>query len=554
MNSETAPRPGGHAVVEQLLEHGVDRAFGVPGESYLAVLDGLYEHREAIDMVVTRQEGGAAMMAAAHGRLTGRPGVCLVTRGPGATNASIGVHVASQDASPMVLFVGQVPRSRRGTRAFQEIDYAAMFGTVAKEVVEIDLPERVPELVARALTTAVAGEPGPVVVVLPEDVLTERTTAPVIPHRPSARSQPYPADTERAVELLTTARSPVVIVGRCGWSEAGLERLRTFAESSAIPVATTVRCQDLIDNSSPAYVGTLGLRTTPGLDRRLEGADLVVLLGTRPDALSAAELPLKGGSGSAEGPAVVHVYPEPTVLAHTFPSELAIAASPEAFLETLPENLERSSEREEWCAALRRRLVEGYDMGAADEQAAAFMRVFDKHAPTDAVLTMGAGNYTAWAQRHHRYTVYPSQVATQSGAMGYGVPAAVAAAFAQPDRKVVAFAGDGCFLMTGQELATMARYRLDVLTVVVNNSRYGTIRDHQERHYPGRVSGTGLTNPDFVQLAQSFGAAAARVGTAEEFSDALAKLLDTPGPSLIEIEFDMPATRPSPPSHAGAPA
>ncbi|AOW92060.1 hypothetical protein BFN03_03325 [Rhodococcus sp. WMMA185] len=530
----------GHAVVEQLVAHGADKVYAVPGESYLAVLDGLYEHNSSVEVIITRQEGGAALMAAAHGQLTGKPGICMVTRGPGATNASIGVHVASQDASPMVLFIGQVPRRNKGNRSFQEVDYSAMFGTIAKEVIEINQADRTPELVARAMNTAISGEPGPVVVVLPEDVLTDETTAPILEPPAPMRSWPHPADIERVVQMLGNARSPVIVVGHTRWTSEACNRLRRFAETSDIPVVAAVRCADVIDNDSEAFVGTLGLRTTPGLAEQLEReADLVILLGTRPDALTLSEFPtLRDPERRAK---VVHVYPDPDSLDRIVVADVAIPSPPEEFLNALPQKIPPTAERARWRGVLRALCVNNdalIEMYSAEDPAPAFMAVFNKHIDTNAIVSTGAGNYTGWPQRFHRFSTYPSLAGSQSGAMGYSIPAAVAAALAFPDRRVVAFAGDGCFLMNGQELATVSQYRLDVLVVVVNNSRFGTIRDHQERRFPGRVSGTGLANPDFAALARAYGGDAQQVRTPEEFSIALGEFADSTGLRLIEIQTE----------------
>lgn len=528
-------RIAGHAIVEQLVAFGIDRVFGVPGESYLGVLDGLYEHRDEIEMIITRQEGGAAIMAATHGQVTGRPGVCLVTRGPGATNASIGVHVASQDASPMVLLIGQVPRRALGRNGFQEVDYQAMFGTLAKEVLEINLASRAPELIARALTVAVSGEPGPVVVVLPEDVLLDETDAPIVPRHPRPDPQPGAAEIACAVELLSAAESPLIIAGSVGWDADTGVLLRAFAEASGIPVATAVRRQDVIDNDSPAYIGTLGLRTTIGLESLVSEADTILFLAARPDALSLANTDLHFLTDPNRR--FVHVYPDADVIGRVYPVEVPIVASPKAFLQALPAGIPATPARAAWLARLQAHYAWALDAAAREEPAASYMRMFDRHFGGDVLTTVGAGNYTAWAQRHHRYTRFPSQIGSHSGAMGVGIPAAAAAGLAMPGRTIVAFAGDGCLLMNGQELSTIARYGLDVLVVLVNNAKYGTIRDHQERRFPDRVVGTDLDNPEFVRFAEAFGARAIRVTTPAEFDEALAELATTKGLRFVEVDL-----------------
>ncbi|MBB3053500.1 acetolactate synthase-1/2/3 large subunit [Prauserella isguenensis] len=538
------PRLAGHAVVEQLLAHDADVAFCVPGESYLAVLDGLYDARDRIDLITARQEGGAAMMAAAYGKLTGRPGVCLVTRGPGATNASIGVHTAHQDASPMVLLVGQVSTEHLGRRSFQEVDYQQMFGSLAKDVVRVDRADRVPELIARAFHTAVSGEPGPVVVALPEDVLGHTTDAPVV--RPGGTVRPGVAssDVEAFVTDLGRAARPLVVAGGTGWDQPSTRRLRQFAEAFGVPVAAAFRNQDVMANTSDVYVGPLGLRTTDGLSAAVREADLVAFLGTRPDAASMDDHGLLAVPQPTQR--VTHIHPDPDVIHHVYRADHAIVAGPAEFVMALPaspqdipalqEDSALQAERTAWCGRLRENYLRSLATpSAGSPDSLAYMQVFNDRAPGDTIISTGAGAYTSWPQRHRRFTAYPSQAGTQSGAMGYGLPAAIAAKLAFPDRTVVAFAGDGCILMTGQELSTAVRYGLDIVVVVVNNSRYGTIRNHQEAAYPGRVVGTELVNPDFVALAGAFGAHGVRVHTPSEFRSALDACLDSGGTSLIEI-------------------
>lgn len=526
-------RIAGHAIVEQLIAFGVDRVFGVPGESYLDVLDGIYEHRDELEMVVARHEGSAAIMAAFYGRMTGIPGVCLVTRGPGATNASIGVHVASQDASPMVLMIGQIPRRARGRQAFQEIDYGAMFGMLAKDVIEIDIASRAPELIARAFTAAVSGEPGPVVVVLPEDVLLEECNAPLVAKFPRPDPQPAEHELARTLDLLRSSSSPVIIADSIGWDAEASRLLRRFAEESSIPVVTAARRQDVIDNESEAYIGSLGLSTTPGLEEELAKADAWVLLAARPDGLTLAQ---PERHLSAKERRIVHVHPAADVIGRVFPAEVPIVSSPQAFLRAIAGKVPPSDARRAWAVRLR----EVSDHAAASsgrDQAAAYMRAFNERYDGATMTTVGAGNYTAWSQKYHRYSNFPTQVGSHAGAMGVGIPAAIAAAFAFPNTDVVAFAGDGCFLMNGQELSTIRQYGLDVLVIVINNSRFGTIRDHQERRYPGRPVGTALENPDFVALAQSYGADAVRVSSPAEFAVALGRMKSARGLRFVEIDI-----------------
>lgn len=524
----------GHTVVEQLIAGGVERVFGVPGESYLDVLDGLYEHRDEITTIVARQEGGAAMMAAAVGRTTGRPGVCLVTRGPGATNASIGVHIAKQDASPMILFVGQVPRRAEEREAFQEIDYEAMFGSIAKDVLEINLPERAGEIVARAIRTSMSGEPGPVVVVMPEDVLSMPSGDCARPLEKPAEPSPGLQDMSAAIAALDSASRPVIVLGRQVDKDSSA-LLTRFAEASSVPLVTTVRSQDLVDNKSDAYVGTLGLRTTPGLDDQVQSADVIAFIGTRPDALSTAGLDLTAATES--GRQIIQVYPSADVIGRVFRVDVPIVSSAAEFVAHLPKRLSESKPRSQWHQHMRDSyLSTRAELENDGTDASRYMRIVNEHVHDDAIITMGAGNYTAWAQRYREYRRFNTQVGTESGAMGYGIPAAVGAAFEFPDRPVVAFAGDGCMLMNGQELSTMSRYDLNVLVLVINNSRFGTIRDHQERRYPDRVVGTDLVNPDYAQFARAFGGQARTATSPEAFEAAISELYPMSGLRLIEIQ------------------
>lgn len=534
MRVRTQPRLGGHAFVDQLLLEGVTTVFCVPGESYLAVLDGLHDASDDIRLVTARHEGGAAMMALAHGKLTGRPGVCMVTRGPGATNASIGVHMAHQDSVPMVVVIGQVATADLGHRAFQEIDYPRMFAPLAKEVMTVLQPEQIPAAVSRAFAIAVSGEPGPVVMVLPEDVTGAATDAPPVPVREVVETVPADGVVDHVVELLSGADRPLIVVGGPGWTAEARGGLQRFAESTAIPVATGVRQQDLIDNRSRAYAGTLGLATSPGLGELAATADVVVMIGARPDALTAAD-----HHWLAPGPpgrTLVQVHPGADVIGSAHPVDVAIACAVAPFVRALEKRSDSIPAREEiW---LQRGPADEVGVEPAPRSPAAFMAVANRVLPADCVMTAGAGAYTAWPQRHHDYVAHPSQVASQTGAMGFGLPAAVAAKLAMPERTVVAWAGDGCFLMTGQELATVVREDLDIIVVVVNNSRLGTIREHQDRRFPGRVSGTELTNPDFAALARSFGVAGRQVTEPEEFGIALSDALASDGPTLIEVIID----------------
>lgn len=531
-----ASRLAGHVVVEELVSYGIDMAFAVPGESYLSVLDGLYEYADQIRLITARQEGGASMMAAAYGRATGKPGVCLVTRGPGATNASIGVHVARQDASPMLLLVGQVPERNRERIAFQEVDYVAMFGTVAKAVIELGSPDRVPEMMSRAIQLSVSGEPGPVVVVLPENVVNASTDAQPVKSVPLSRPIPNSEIVKKIIQEIEASNHPVIIAGRCNWSESVRDKLAAFAERNQIPVVTAVRCQDVIDNRSEYYVGTLGLNTTPNLPSMLEDADLVVFLGTRPDALTMGDFSFM--TPPRPSARVIHVYPDPDSIGRVYAVDIAVPVSPEEFLDSVSSRLKSSQSRQDWIGRLRQNDVDREAIEARHDISKEFMERFNSVMPVDTITTAGAGNYTGWVQRHRRFSAYPSQVGTQSGAMGYGIPAGIAASLLFPERTVVSFAGDGCFMMNGQELATASMERLNLMVVVVNNSKYGTIRDHQEREFPKRVVGTSLENPDFVKLAEAYGGEGTKVSSPQEFEDALLRYKDLHGLRLIEVSVE----------------
>ena len=534
----TAAGTGGQLLVRSLVEQGVDHVFCVPGESHLAVLDALYDVRDRVRLIVCRHESGAANMADAYGKLTGRPGIALVTRGPGATNASIGVHTASQDSTPFVLLVGQVPRAFSDREAFQEIDYRRMFGHMAKWVAQIDDPRRVPEYVSHAFHAATSGRAGPVVLALPEDMLTEQAEARLAPRYQRVAAAPSAEQMARLGALLSAARKPIAIVGGNGWTAAACTDLRAFAEAWQLPVTCAWRFQDVFDNEHPQYAGDVGIGINPKLARRIREADLALVLGPRLGEMTT------GGYTLFEVPvpsqALVHAHPGAEELGRVYAADLPInSGMPElaAALARLrpasppPWAAETGAARSEylaWNAPVR---VPG------PLQMAEVVAHLRERLPPDAIVTNGAGNFSTWAHRFYRYRRFKSQVAPTSGAMGYGVPAAVAAKAVHPDRVVVAFSGDGDFLMTGQELATAVQHELPVIVFVVNNGVYGTIRMHQERHYPGRVHGTALKNPDFAAYARSFGASGELVETTEQFAPALDRALAAGRPALIELRL-----------------
>ena len=538
-------RSGGQVLVDQLVLHGADLAFGVPGESYLAVLDAL--HDAPLRLIVTRHEGGAANMAEAYGKLTGRPGVCMVTRGPGATHASNGVHTAFQDSTPMLLLIGQVARDTIGREAFQELDYRAMYGAIAKWATQIDDPARLPEIIARAFAVATSGRPGPVVLALPEDVLSESVDVSDAPaHRPPVPAAPAPAAMARLGELLAQARAPLAIVGEGGWTAQTGVDVAAFAEAQALPVAASFRCQDYVDNASPAYAGHAALAMDPALAKRIREADVLLAIGGR-----LGEIPTAGYTlvrPGAPTQRLVHVHPDPDEIGAVYPTELGIVAGLEAFAAAAralePAGAEaRAGLLEAARGEYERNLGEARELPGPLQMSAVMATLRDR-LPDEAILTNGAGNFSVWAHRYYEFHRYPTQLGPRSGSMGYGVPAAVGAKAVHPDRPVVCLAGDGDFLMTGQELATAVQEELPVVVLVVNNAMYGTIRMHQERHYPGRVVGTDLRNPDFVAYARAFGAHGALVERSEDFPAALDEALECGRPALIELRVDPQAITP----------
>jgi acetolactate synthase-1/2/3 large subunit len=550
MPKTTAPRPAGHALIEALIEQGVDTAFGVPGESFLAVLDGFHEHRDRIRFIACRQEGGAAYMADAQGKLSGRPGICFVTRGPGASNAAVGLHTAFQDSTPMILFIGQVASDQKDREAFQEVDYRQMFGPgtlgFAKWVAEIESAERLPEYVARAFRTALQGRPGPVVLVLPEDMLRAMTAAPVLPRVEPAVAWPAPGALRDLRALLLAATRPFVIVGGSGWDAASCQALQRFAEGWRLPVGCAFRFQDLFDNRHPLYAGDVGIGINPKLARRIADADLVLAVGARLGEMTT------GGYTLLEAPRprqkLVHVHAGAEELGRVYAADLMLQCSMAAAgkaLETLAAPPEvpwvdgSAAAHADYEANLVPQPVEPLDM-------AEVVKTIQRLVPLDSVMTNGAGNFSGWLHRYYRYPALHqggrSQLAPTSGAMGYGFPAAVAASLLQPERTVVNIAGDGDFLMTGQELATATGYRAGrgagrLVSVVVDNGTYGTIRMHQEREYPGRVSGSDLYNPDFVALARAYGWRAAKVDATADFEPAFKAALAAGEPTLLHLKL-----------------
>jgi acetolactate synthase-1/2/3 large subunit len=540
-------RLAGHALVECLIEQGIGTVFGVPGESYLAVLDGLHEHAGHIRFIACRQEGGAAFMAEAQGKLSNWPGICFVTRGPGAANASIGLHTAFQDSTPMILFVGQVATDQRDREAFQEVDYRQMFGPgtlgMAKWVAEIHDPDRLPEYVARAFRTALQGRPGPVVLVLPEDMLMRPTAAPALPRVEPALAWPAPAALRELRERLLRSERPMVIAGGAGWTAEAAEALQRFAENWQLPVSCGFRFQDVFDNRHALYAGDVGIGINPKLAQRVRDADLIVALGVRLGEMTTSGYTLLEPPRPRQ--TLVHIHPGAEELGRVYAADLTMQASmacAATALETLaaPPSLNWSgwtgSAHADYEANLVAPVVEPLDL-------AQVMKTIQRLAPADTVYTNGAGNYSGWLHRYVRYFGLQhhgrTQLAPTSGAMGYGVPAAVAASLLAPERTVINVAGDGDFLMTGQELATASGYGARrLISIVVDNGSYGTIRMHQEREFPGRVSGSDLFNPDFAALALAYGWRAARVERTEQFEPVFKAALDSEQPTLLHLKLD----------------
>lgn len=539
MGAGEASRSGGRILVDQLQVHGVETAFCVPGESYLDVLNSLYDAREQIRLIVCRQEGGAAFMAEAYGKLTGKPGICLVTRGPGATNSSIGVHTAFQDSTPMILLIGQVGGDVVEREAFQEMDYRRVFGQMSKWVAQIDRAERIPEFISHAFHVAVSGRPGPVVLSLPEDMLVSQAS--VTDARPYVKVKAHPGTSgmEQMREMLDQSSRPLVILGGGDWTAPACADIRSFIEANNLPAACSFRRQDLLDNRHPNYCGDVGIGIGPKLAERVRGADLILAIGPRLGEMTTGGYTMFGVPNPQQK--FAHVHPGAEELGRVYRADLMMNAGMAEFSRsaaTLPPV--NSSRWRDWTHAARAdymaNLRHGPMAGPVDlGEIMAFLR---KRLPEDAIVTNGAGNYSGWVQRFYQYTGFRTQLAPTNGAMGYGVPAGVAAKVVHPGRMVVSFSGDGCFLMNGQELATAVQYGLAVLFIVVNNGMYGTIRMHQEREYPARVYATALNNPDFSALARAYGLHGETVEKTADFEAAFERAVASGKPALLELRID----------------
>jgi len=540
MKSDLKTRHGGRILADALAAQGVKLAFGVPGESYLPVLDGLYDQRDKIDFIVCRQEGGASYMAEAYGKLTGEPGVLFVTRGPGATNGAIGVHTGFQDSTPMVVFVGQVPNEFAEREAFQEIDYRRMYGQMTKWVAQIDRVERIPEYVSRAFHTAQAGRPGPVVLALPEDALFSQAAVADVPKHHVVRASPSVADIAKTKALLEKAERPFVLLGGGAWDRESTQKLQKWAESAGLPVGTSFRCQDLIDNRSPSFAGDVGIGINPKLAARVRDADVLLVIGARLGEMTTSAYTL------VEAPVpkqtLVHVHPGAEELGRVYRPALAINAGMSQFvsaLESIALKKRSTTAHEEYLEWSKPLPMPGA------LQYGEVIRWLSDRLPEDTIVANGAGNFSGWLHRHFRFKGFRTLLGSTNGSMGYGYPAAVAAKLAAPKRPVLALTGDGDYLMTGQEIATAVQYGAAFIALVVNNGKYGTIRMHQEREYPGRVYGTELKNPDFAAYARAFGGHGETVERTEDFAPAFERAWSSGKPALIELKIDPDAITPA---------
>jgi acetolactate synthase-1/2/3 large subunit len=540
------PRTGGQVLVDQLVIHGADHLFCVPGESYLAALDAM--HDAPVEVTVCRSEGGAAMMAEAYGKLTGRPGICFVTRGPGATNASPGIHIARQDSTPLILFVGQIARRMREREAFQEIDYRAVFGTIAKWVTDVEDATRLPELVSRAFHVATSGRPGPVVIALPEDMLTDEVSVSDPPAYEPVETHPSAAQMAQLQKMLWAAQRPIAVLGGSRWSEQAVQRFTRFAERFSLPTSTSFRRQMLFPAEHQCCAGDLGIGPNPKLLARIKESDLILLVGGRLSEMPSQSYTLL--EIPAPSQPLVHVHPDAAELGKVYRARLAINASPTAFSAALemmqPPNTIAWADR---TRAAHAEFLAWTDPAAVNPPGLFKMNKAMAHLrrtlPANTIVCNGAGNFAVWAHRFWHYNHFASQLAPTSGSMGYGIPAAVGAKRIFPDRQVLALTGDGDFLMNGQEFATAVQYGLPIIIVLLDNGMYGTIRMHQEREYPGRVSATILKNPDFAAYARAFGGHGERIERTEDFAPALDRAVASGKPAILHCLVDPEAITPT---------
>ena len=527
---------GGHLLVEGLVSHGVNTAFAVPGESYLEVLDALYEKSDQIRLVGCRQEGGAAYMAEAYGRLTGQPGICFVTRGPGATNASIGVHTAAQGSTPLILFIGQVPTSHLGYEAFQEMDYTAFFGGIAKWVTEITHPDQIPEVINKAFKIATSDRPGPVVIALPEDVLREKTEKTIIPFEPTKDHSISEQEVQEIMTILQEAKKPVLLAGGGGWTTIGRENLCCFAEKQNLPVVVGFRRQDLMDNNSSCYAGEAGVAMPPPVRQTLDEADVILAVGVRFGEMTTNAYTLFQNQSQK----ILHIHASEAEFDKVVKADLHIRSNPNLAVAALLEMPSMSDAKEQWREETRNRFLSTHKVPAAitGVDMAAATAYLQEVLPEDVIITNGAGNFSVWPNKFFLYGSSARLLAPQNGTMGYGVPAAISAKVAAPERVVVCFAGDGDFQMNMQELGSAMQEEAQPIVLIVNNSMYGTIRMHQERRYPERVVGTDIKNPDFVSIARSYGFYSERVANIEEFKTAFDNALNSKTGAVLDLVVD----------------
>ncbi len=539
-------RMGGKILADGLKAQGVELIFGVPGESYLALLDGLYDQRETIRFITCRQEGGAANMAEAYGKLTGQPGICVVTRGPGAANASIGLHTAFQDSTPMLLLVGQVGRQMQDREAFQEVNHGIFFSEMSKWSAEIRDPSRIPEYLNHAFHSALSGRPGPVVLSLPEDMLREEAEVedapPAIPVQPA----PAPEQIKQIREMLLEAERPLMVLGGGGWNHEACRIHTLFADQQDLPVAVSFRCQDRMDNDHRCYVGDLGIGPNPKLHQLVQDSDLLIVVGARMGEMTTGGYRLMGIP--VPNQKLVHIHPGADELGRVYRADLPINASVQQFAQALSQLETVPSEGWRERTAKARQSYEAFQQppeAPGNVNFADVVRHLSEALPADAIITNGAGIYSSWGHRFYRFHKFPSQLGPTSGAMGYGMPAAISAKLVFPEREVVCLAGDGCFMMNGQEMATAVQYGLNLIVLVINNGMLGTIRMHQEKSYPRRVHGTALHNPDFAALARAYGAFGAKVEKTSDFPDLLAEARKAGRPALLEVVVDPEALTPN---------
>jgi len=533
-------RHGGQILIDQLKIQGVDRVFCIPGESYLPALDGLYE--SGIQTVVGRQEGGVAMMAEASGKLTGRPGIAFVTRGPGASNASAGIHIAFQDSTPMILFVGQVDSSHRDREAFQEVDYKKMFSPLAKWVAEIDNIERLPEYISKAFNIALSGRPGPVVLSLPEDTLFAKADIPDAPKVNPSKQMVSEEDVNEVIDKLKLAKNPFIIVGGSGWSSEAAENLGKFAKSMGIPVGTSFRCQDYLDNRHPNYVGDVGIGINPTLLKRITSADCVLVLNARLGEMTT------GGYSMFDIPKprqyLIHIHPDPNELGSVYQPDIGLVCNSAEFIKKAVNN---SKEHQNKSPTKERANYQAWQKPLTtpgNVKMEVVIKTLSNILPEETIITNGAGNYNGWLHRYFTYKGWRTQVGSTSGSMGYGLPAAVAAKLIHHDKEVICLSGDGCFQMTMQEFGTACQYGLNIIIIISNNSVYGTIKMHQEKAFPGRPSGTSMVNPNFAELAKSYGGHGEVVLSTDQFSGALERARNSNKPAILDLRTDPKAINP----------